>query len=147
MPHGVCVNVSPNGGFPMSDDKTLRDLYRLLATGGPSPTLDDALQRAATAVARRRRITRQFAIPATVAAGAILLTLGGTLTKVLLPSRVAPPLASALGCEEASPRIYPTLSARTDFEEQGTSSAFTRNGAGADSALATFGCSQQRENP
>jgi hypothetical protein len=147
MPHDGCAYVSPNGGIPMSDDKTLRDIYRILATGGPSPTLDDALQRAANVVARRRRITRQFAIPATVAAAAILLTLAGTLSKVLLPGRVASPLASALGCEEASPRIYPTLSSRTDLEEQGNSSAFTPNGAGADSALATFGCNQQRDNP
>ena len=131
----------------MSDDKTLHNMYRMLANGGPSRTVDDALRRTATAVALRRRFARQFAIPAAVAAAAILLTIGGPLIKGLLRSQVAPPLASNLGCEGASPRIYPTLSARTDLEQQGNSSAFMPIGAAADSALASFGCNQQREIP
>jgi hypothetical protein len=131
----------------MSGDNTLRNIYRMLATGGPSRTVDDALQRTATVVALRRRLARQFAIPAAVAAAAILLTLGGPLIKGLPRSKVAPPLVSSLGCEGASPRIYPTSSARTDLEQQGNSSAFMPIGAEADFAPASFGCNQQREIP
>jgi hypothetical protein len=131
----------------MSDDKTLRNMYRMLANGGPSLTVDDALQRAATVVALRRRLARQFAIPAALAAAAILLMLGGPLIRGLPRSKAAPPLVSSLGCEGASPRIYPTSSAPTDLEQQGNSSAFMPIGAGADFAPASFGCNQQREIP
>jgi hypothetical protein len=130
----------------MSDDKTLRDIYRLLATGGPSRTVDDALQRTAAVIARRRRFARQFGIPAAVAATAILLALGGPLIKGLLGGEVSTPLVSSPGCEGATPRIYPTSSARTDLEQQGDSSAFMPIEAEPDS-LASFRCNQQRENP
>jgi hypothetical protein len=131
----------------MSGDKTLRNLYRMLATGGPSRTVDDALHRAARVVALRRRLARQFAIPAAVAAAAILFMLGGPLIRGLPRSNVALPVVSNLGCEGASPRIYPTSSARTDLEKQGNSSAFMPTGAEADFAPASFGCNQQREIP
>jgi hypothetical protein len=131
----------------MSGDKTLRNLYRMIATGGPSRTVDDALHRAARVVALRRRLARQFAIPAAVAAAAILLTIGGPLIKGVVRSKLPSPLVSHLGCEGASPRIYPTSSARTDLEQQGNSSAFMPIGAEADFAPASFGCNQQREIP
>ena len=131
----------------MSDDRTLRDIYRMLATGAPSLAVDDALQRTATVVARRRRLTRQFAIPAAAAAAAILLTIGGPLIKGLVRSKVPPPLVSRLGCEGASPRIYPASSAGIDLEQQGNSAAFMPIGAEADFAMASFGCNQQREIP
>ena len=131
----------------MSDDKTLRNMYRVLANGGPSLTVDDALQRTATVVALRRRLARQFAIPAAVAAAAILFMLGGPLIRGLPRSNVALPVVSNLGCEGASPRIYPTSSARTDLEKQGNSSAFMPIGAEADFAPASLGCNQQREIP
>lgn len=131
----------------MSDDKTLRNIYRMLATGGPSRTVDDALQRTAAVIARRRRLARQFGIPAAVAATVILLTLGGPLFKGLLRSEVSRPLVLSPGCEGATPRIYPTSSARTDLEQQGNSSAFMPMGADADFALTSLRCNQQRENP
>ena len=131
----------------MSDDKTLRNMYRMLANGGPSLIVDDVLQRTATVVALRRRLARQFAIPAAVAAAAILLALGGPRIKGLSRGKVAPPLVSSLGCEGASPRIYPTSSAPTDLERQGNSSAFMPIGAEADFAPASLGCNQQREIP
>jgi hypothetical protein len=147
MRHDGSAKAWPNGGIPMTDDKTLRNIYRMLATGGPPQTVDDAIQRTAAVIARRRRLARQFGIPAAVAATAILVTLGGPLIKSLLRSEVSPPLVSSPGCEGATPRIYPTSSARTDLEQQGNSSAFMPTGAEADVALASFGCDQQRENP
>jgi hypothetical protein len=131
----------------MNDDKTLRRMYRLLANGGPPRNVDDAIQRTATVVARRNKAVRQFAIPAAVAAAVILLTIGGPVIKGLLRKDGAPPLALSVGCEGASPRIYPTLSARADLEQQGSSSAFMPIGAGVDSEMAPFGCNQQLETP
>ena len=147
MRHDVCADTWLNGGVLMSDDKTLRNMYRMLANGGPSLIVDDLLQRTATVVALRRRLARQFAIPAAVAAAAILLALGGPRIKGPSRGKVAPPLVSSLGCEGASPRIYPTSSARTDLEQQGNSSAFMPIGAEADFAPASLGCNQQREIP
>jgi hypothetical protein len=134
-------------GIPMSDDETLRNLYRMLATGGPSRTVDDTLQRTAAVIARRRRVARQFGIPAAVAATAIVLMLAGPRIEGLVHREVSPPTAARFGCEDATPRIYPTASARTDLEQQADSSAFMPDGAEADFAATSFRCNQQRETP
>jgi len=130
----------------MSDDKTLCKVYRLHARGGPPRTVDDALQRTATTVALRRRLVRQFAIPAGLVAAAMTFMLGESLIKDVIRNKAPLPSASVLGCEEASPRIYPTTSAQTYFEEQGNSAAFMPIGAKADLVPASAGCTPPREN-
>ena len=130
----------------MSDDKTLSKIYRSHATGGPPRALDDALLRTAAVVALRRRRVRQFSIPAAVAAAALTLILGRSLIDDVIHRDGPQSSVSILGCEEATPRIYPSASVEPDSADRENGTAFMPIGVKTDSVPETAGCSQQREN-
>jgi hypothetical protein len=130
----------------MGDDKTLCNIYRSHVTGGPPRVVDDALLRTAAVVAFRRRLVRQFTIPAAIAAAAMTLILGRPLINGVIRSDVARPSASILGCEEATPRIYPSASVEADVGMQVNGVAFMPIGATTEPISESAGCTQQREN-